>query len=1023
MNERYKQPTEDINAPSSEDLTYLACTDIFSERQSATEVTNEIRARAEALTESIAALDPEERERAEDNLTLLKTLSGHRGTPLRRRMRESATPEAAHLAELYAWSKDAAENDANIVDALCSPPPPLLAEVSMPDSVYERLTFVGKYPDIERRQYDQIVAEQTAAAIGAKPEHTKWIDLIGPAFDPKRVDETIPSLIEKVGFIPTDLLTKKKFNGLGGEAVVGAIDVVRQIPNAVPERAKLTNYLFRSKNAETIRPKGERAVTLDQNGIFINLKGFHSHLPYGLIEDATVAELLKGNWIASEMADEILIRQREANFSVMNLAERKVAQLQHFAGEMGLSIEASPRENLATLADWMVKNPDAFARDLATSQCVIPDALVEAVLGQGHRGSFAVVETGEAIGAEILGKVLARQPNTFTHALLRETRESYAERASIINHPGFYSVNKITGSMLRQGISSNPDARFAVLRGRYRTTRDGQHSFIEAIHDGNIARILVDEGKFAGENMRRHLSELPSYDKEQYDDLERALVTFENFTLAASKARSALAQWQANESGESDEEWNAAHRAFLQVRKSCETGLHFLQTNVTPRYREAKEIYNLSLTEWADAKDGYPQIVINVQEAERLFALFDEARSQYGKFLYRAIGNPVNFLEEFTPEIRKDEVVFGPEFLQGAQEQIGSGKFDENLSLNAPAVRTVILNYKPDDPSETVPFHIEEAALDALRLNRGRALINIIGGAKFLESSDLDTDPYAAITESIMRLAHKYRANVAVPGTQSGIGIHFGRANANYREVYGSLPHRDQAHVFSISPGRSVYAPGNPHFALGDPRHAYALTPVDTILTPADAGWGLKGLAKIQSPYRTHIDYMEGLYRRVSDPDRRITIIANGGMYSVMEATEAYRNGFTMIYIYDSGRFAEAVPALYPYSTFSESIDTSRPMKEVSAEILERLRRRMRPEAFEEFLEKDFGRELEPESEKYEAYRKVFFEFLQECQRNFVPEEGVGRMVSFQQLARTLDIKLMQKDIPLDDSEEDDASA
>lgn len=233
--------------------------------------------------------------------------------------------------------------------------------------------------------------------------------------------------------------------------------------------------------------------------------------------------------------------------------------------------------------------------------------------------------------------------------------------------------------------------------------------------------------------------------------------------------------------------------------------------------------------------------------------------------------------------------------------------------------------------------------------------------------------PLNKMSLAVLRVAHEAKANVGIPGTQSGIGTFFGREAVHYRNQFGHLPKAEQAHVFAVSPGGNVHYPGSPYSNQAAQEERFAITPVDSIITPFPADWGLKGKDKLSSRYLDHIAYMESLYERMSQDRERVMVVGNGGLYSIMEINESLKRGFELFLVKDSGRFAEVASAIFEQM---DKFDENAPEKVINAAILDIARTSLGADVFEEWVKKDFGREVRAQTDDAEVYRMYFHSFL-----------------------------------------------
>ena len=882
------------------------------------------------------------------NIALLRNLNGHRGADLRTLAQRGNSPAALHLKKLYQWSIESLQASPNMPT---EPIPALLTEVQDdPELIYERLMIAEQHQTADIDDYQAILFTKTAEAIGYEENSAKWIDLIEKIAADNDPKKTIQKLLETLGFVPSELLTKKKFKNLGAEYIIGMLEALREIEGAqaAHERAKLLNYLITNKSANQLRRKNTTNITLDTNGVFINLKGFHSHLPYGLISEECLTELAADYWLDADDAYEAHLRAAEENSDSRQVEEISQRQLEDFIRRWGFE-QISIDEALDRLFVELSNNPEKFAKDLRQKKLTIPDALIDRVLASGAKENiFALLRTAEAIGANISQESLRQETGLLSsHAVTNTTQATYEARAQIINDPDYYNSLKITKAFLSSGIESDPDQQFLIFRGQYKKSNQGhQHSFIEILHQGKLARVLIDEKKHLGTARHRSLKHIELFEREQYENLENALQTFNYF--AANTER--MARVASRRSGKWQENFT----------RLAETSLHFLLTNVTKHYQAANTLY-----EQIKYGSDTPESAYN-----HLLTILQQAQVEYEQFFYQSIATASNFSEKFSPEISKSDIAFGQSFVDECEQATAEDGYNAELCLAAPDIRICEIAYRTGDPTETIPYHIEESCVDALRLQRNRPLINVIGGCREAKGTEnpLDTLSYAVISS-----AHKHKANVGVPGTQSGIGNTFGWANVNYRNQFGHLPRSEQAHLFAVNPGGNTFFPGGKRTMDSDRNQVFANTPVDSIITPFEAGWGMQGKDKYKSPYLNHVAYMEAIYQRLAHEQPKVMVVGNGGLYSVAEINESLKRDFDLILVEGTGRFADAAATVIKNI---DQIDIPSDPQKIGPQVVELLHKILPADVDKEFFKKDFGSEHQTDNEDHQVFRTFFWNFL-----------------------------------------------
>jgi hypothetical protein len=916
-----------------------------------------------------------EDEPAVANIELLSNLNGHRGADLRSIAQSGASPVALHLQKLYQWSIASLKSSPTLPEEEI---PALLTEVKNdPELLYERLLIAQQHPNADADNYQAILFTRSAEALDHETDGDKWTDLIEQIATENDPKKTVEKLLTTIGFIPSELLNKKKFKNLGAEYIIGMLDALRELENselrkqAAHERAGLLNYLITSKSANQLRRKNAPNITLDTNGIFINLRGFHSHLPYGLINERCLTELAADYWLDDDDAYEVQIRAAEENSDSQQLEQASQKQLEDFVRRWGFE-QIGIGEALDRLFVELSNNPEKFAQELSQKKLTIPDILINRVLASGAKENiFALLRTAEAIGANISQESLRQETDLLSsHAVTNTTQATYETRAQVINDPNYYNSLKITKAFLSSGVESDPDNQFLMFRGQYKKSSQGhQHSFIEILHQGRLARVLIDEEKHLGTSRQQSLKHIELFEREQYENLENALQTF-NYFVANTERMAKIAtrrtgKWQVNFS------------------RLAETGLHFLLTNVTKHYQAASALYEKIKYTSDSPESAYAQ----------LLEIFQQAQVEYEQFFYHNIATASNFSEKFSPEVKKFDISFGQSFVDECEQNTADDGHNAELCLAAPDIRICEVAYKTGDPTETIPYHIEESCVDALRLQRNRPLINVIGGCREAKGA---ANPLDTLSRAVISVAHEHKANVGVPGTQSGIGNTFGWANVNYRNQFGHLPHSEQAHLFAVNPGGNTFFPGNKRTSASERDQVFANTPVDSIITPFEAGWGMQGNAKYKSPYLNHVAYMEAIYQRLAHDQPKVMVVGNGGLYSIAEINESLKRDFDLILVEGTGRFADAAAVIIKHI---DKIEIPNDPQKISEQVIALLRKILPADIAKEFFKKDFGSEHQTDNEDYQVFRTFFWNFLKLAkakQRNI-------QTTSLEQLEQTLD--------------------
>jgi phosphoenolpyruvate carboxylase len=100
----------------------------------------------------------------------------------------------------------------------------------------------------------------------------------------------------------------------------------------------------------------------------------------------------------------------------------------------------------------------------------------------------------------------------------------------------------------------------------------------------------------------------------------------------------------------------------------------------------------------------------------------------------------------------------------------------------------------------------------------------------------------------------------------------------------------------------------------------------------------------------------------------------NGGLYTLLEATEAYRRGFPLLLVEDSGRLAQVLSEYI--HMHGENGPTSETHPDEMYRMIMSAVEKLPAEVAQEFTEKDFGRAANPENDDYLVYREYLYRLL-----------------------------------------------
>jgi len=642
--------------------------------------------------------------------------------------------------------------------------------------------------------------------------------------------------------------------------------------------------------------KGKPPISLDTNGILIELRGFHSHLPYGLLSEESMRAIRDSRASAEEAASEIEVRH---------------------------AYESSSFEKYVTLSESQARG--SFPTDRELRECFSPPF--------DYGKIFSKISEAEDICLKFAEETLEGSEKKKPLEGYFSINDEYEVRKKILNHPGIYGALKIIIALVESGAKPSAKDRFMPIFSPFKKGKNAEEfAFIETAFGEKSARFLIDSGKHLSPLHREKLSAWPTLPRETYADIS---FIFEHLSYY-SECLSDIAD------------------AKDIPAEAAEYVLHFVLANMSKSYPELE-------------RAGY--------DKERFLKAAEAAKEAYLEKLYASMAAGALFEEAPEKGIRRFDIRFDEAFLAHAKKGLESFAFNPKLFLHGFESRAVAIDHAIKDISETVPFNIEESALDALRLHRGRPLINVVGGCKHLGPER--GNPMDEIAKAVVRAGHSAKANIAVPGTQSGLGVSFAEENIHYRMHFADLSHHDKAHMFSVTPGGNALFPGTPFSGMQPKEECYALAPVDAILTPLGADWDAADAKIHDSRYFTHIAYMESLYRRLSRGAKHVIVAGNGGLFTLAEIDRLLPCGFDIVLIEESGRFAEIAGMLF--GKISE--ETLSSAERFESFVREFLAERSEKEAIAEFFSKDFGLS-DSQSRKQALYREKFRDFFLKTAKN-----------------------------------------
>ncbi len=909
-----------------------------------------------------------------ENIRLLSYLNGHAGSRLRNIIFRAKSEVGQYMAALFQWSTAMAERHESItLDHLHHAPLPLLADAKSPEDLYERLMLAERRPELQSDQYQTELAATAGAAAGVSGASPEWGALTEQILNSDDFSK-VERLIRRIGFVPAALYRHKQFEKVLPHRMVGMINDLRNLESgpleeqARTERAKAINYLFSSGKAVKLRTKSDQ-VTVDANGIFVQLPGLYTHVPFGLASMEMINALRRDKWLNPEQVQEVLLRHQEANSERSRMEQAQEQQLQGFAKTMGLEYEN--RETfLMRIAHQAMENPEKIGKTVLEKSAVLPDLLLEHLLcHSGQEGVYAALRMGESVSAELAGQPMTRKTGLLrTYDILNEKKEAYEARYRLLNQPAYYNVTKTARTLLRKPVVSDPAHEFVVLRGDYAKKDGNQHSFLEAVSHGKTARVLLDVGKGLERTHRAHFDELPLFDREWYEWAEDALRTFDYFCTNLLNAEKLLHQQSERKN------WR---QLFLRYADSLYL---FCVSNAIRQYGEFQGKYDLI--------SEHPEN-FTADQARELLNTFKDVEGRYSRGFYNDLVEKPDRFERRYRKTYSFDMGISQTYLgtEGLMYGLGSLTYNPELKKSGVNVRYVHIPGSYYDEGY-IPYHWEARALDTLRIDRKRPLINFIGGFRtYLNQKEYDEqrDPQAVVVKAVIEAAHKQKANVAVPELVPRTGVSIGWQHYHYQLRTKGLRFADKAHVFAVSSSYSMESPegkDRPSYRFMEGARKADLdcsAPFDTLNISEDRKWsdvmreGTQDLA--QSPELRQIAIRQALYFRMSKDQPRVEVAVNGTFYTIAEALQSLRYNFEIFLVKDTGGAAEAAAILLEHY---DELDVDGEPEQVYESLRSCLDKYGDAARLKEFFEQDFGIAFDAKPERYFVQNKftVLRDFL-----------------------------------------------
>lgn len=612
------------------------------------------------------------------------------------------------------------------------------------------------------------------------------------------------------------------------------------------------------------------ALWPDANGLRFDIggdneDGIHSHIPYEFMTDealAGAAALMDDGPLADTRTRIAIAHERE---DAADLAKRQEERFFRIAAP------------IASLAELMEAAPETRLRAFLEGES-LPAQAYEAYLAPGEGTEHERVMALAALASELNAAgshahdalrsplpAMPAHPPERTREAPRFTRAVFEHRErSLYENPLNAEASKILSLLFTHyDPKTLHRARIETVRGAFARGTE----FIALYSGTQYERILVDPKKHVrGADASKHYARVPLVKNADFEAFEGLMLPYVHVRALAASLEPGTT-----------EEPTAQGARILSV-------LSLLVSELPPTQYEP--LYLAGTTYGTELSKG-----IVSEDARRAFKeRLDEVLATYSE---RFSGPALEILDRYLKLPERRTLSFDEALIKEAPPALQEKMriYRDTLSLRNPEV-TVIRS----GTEHQIPFAFEGRALRALSIEN-RPALTLICGAKYEnveEQAMLDH-----VTSAIIRAGIRAKTNTFMQGTQSGkIAETMVRKHWEYRASLpeGAVP---ASRLMAVEPGKSIY-----FGPLGYPdteKDAHAPLPIDAILTPYVAGWSSHGT---MHSYLSHLVLRQSIIHHASNGQPRVSVVINGGSWSVLECIESLKDGGPLIVLPESGRLA-----------------------------------------------------------------------------------------------------------------------
>jgi hypothetical protein len=506
-----------------------------------------------------------------------------------------------------------------------------------------------------------------------------------------------------------------------------------------------------------------------------------------------------------------------------------------------------------------------------------------------NRGGQEIDAMESGFGVNFVRKIAKL---TASHDFERVNKSVFeARRARVLGPENYESAKIIETICATYTPESLARLDLHTVRGAYA----GGLEFVALWSDEGYHRVLIDPKKHIRDRAAADAyRQIETISRAEFESFEALMLPFAYFEQAQRSVTYGL----------------ELVREFTEKEKPHDPA--FVERERNGLLIELEGIRSITLTEFSEENYRILEAVLRpLEEKIRVGSWQKDDEDHFVQVLERTAADYRRSFDGTAPQILKDkasplavkQITLDEAFVQGfpgPKDTDVRPNIDKDFSRSGAKIRIV------ESGESGIPYAMEGRAMRALGLERRPALI-VTGGAKNLDNEQWG-DQTEKMARAILNSAIEFRANVLIPGTQSGLGITLAHKYQEHLQSLNEEERKQAPRFFAIEPGRELYYPGNPILDASESSDVYAVTAVDTIATPYHAGWTNHGT---ESEQRRHNHYRQLFMKRASEGFPAAIVTANGGGWTALENTAGLHDDFPVIPVADTGRFATLISKMY----------------------------------------------------------------------------------------------------------------